>query len=208
MTTTTATAKLRFIPETGQPVTVVVNGTEVTAKWTNGAGWTVMARRDGYTIHANTQPDERIAVDLFNQLVEQYENETAEVTTEVEQPAPVAAPIEMPAPVKLAPAAKGTQTKVSDPGHTVLALADSATDGIVRRGGKPGEATVKQIDALAKRGYLTRILDETGRYGARQYVIGGQITAKGMAKLAELTKAETEAARLAAAIAGTYSYAA
>jgi hypothetical protein len=191
MTTTTATAKLRFIPQDGKPVTVVVNGTAISAKWTNGAGWTVMARRDGYTIHANTQPVERIAVDLFNQLVEQHG------ATDGEQPAPVE-PVTAAEPVKLPAAAKGSQTKVSDPQHVALAVA--ALNGRVNRGGQPGEFNVRVLTALARRGYL-RLTYQEGRSDSRQIVTGGTLTNPGRIRLDQLTadeRAEAEkAARLA-----------
>lgn len=192
MTTTTAAAEaLRFIPAAG--ITAAVAETTVQAFWVNGAGWKVQVRKDGLTVHSTLVRHEHEAVAEFNALV---------AKAEAEQPA------EAPAPVKLPAASKGKATKVSDPGHTVLAIAASATDGIVRRGGKPGEATVKQINALAKRGYLALVHDETGRYGARRYVIGGRITASGQRRLAELTKADADAAQQADAIATVYSFAA
>ncbi len=139
MTTTTATAKLRFIPEDGKPVTVVVNGTEVSAKWTNGAGWTVMARRDGLTIHANTQPVEHIAVALFNQLVEQYEAETT---------APADA-----STVKLT-APKGGATKMSPAEVIVIGQALDST-GRIRRGRGVASASIDMLIAMARRGFIT-----------------------------------------------------
>lgn len=101
----------------------------------------------------------------------------------------------------LAPAAKGVQTKVSDPGHTALVIAEM--NGLVERGGKPGQYSVRVLTALAKRRYLT-LTYETGRRDARKVVIGGTISASGRVRLGQLTAAERAAAdfdaRLAAAL--------
>jgi hypothetical protein len=182
MTQNATTAAPRFIPATG--LTAEIDGTTVQAFWVNGAGWTVQARRDGVTIHANTQPVEHIAVALFNQLVEQYEAETAE----------------QPAKVEAIPGNVGTMQRVSDPAHTVLALAATDPAGIVRQGGGLGYATRPQIRSLGNKGYLT-VHYEKDRSDARQVIDHGVITAKGRKRLAELTKADAEAARLNAALA-------
>lgn len=111
-----------------------------------------------------------------------------------------------PAPVRTLPApAKGTQTKVSDPAHTILAVA--ATAGFVRRGGQPGQGDVRLLTSLAKRGYLT-LAYETGRSDLRKVVVGATITRAGRIRLAELTAADREAAERAAAIAHVLAYAA
>jgi hypothetical protein len=108
------------------------------------------------------------------------------------------APVE-PAPA-LAPAAKGTQTAVSDPGHTALVVA--AMNGRVERGGKEGQVGVKTLTAMAKRGYL-QLTYETGRRDARKVVTGGTLTGPGRIRLAQLTCAEREAAEFAARLAAT-----
>jgi len=189
MTQTTATAKLRFIPETGSARTVV-NGTEISVMWMNGAGWKVQARKDGLTVHSTLVQHEHKAVEAFNALVAEAE------TAEVEQPAA------QPAEVKPIPGNVGRTMRVSDPAHTVLALAVTDPDGIVRQGGGLGYATRTQIRSLAKRGYLTEIY-ETGRNDARLVIAAGRITDKGRRRLAEITKADAEAARIADAIART-----
>lgn len=97
---------------------------------------------------------------------------------------------------KLAPAAKGTQTQVSDPGHTALAVAE--LNGFIARGGQPGQASVTLINSLAKRGYLKRT---TEMQGLRQVVTGATITHAGRIRLGQLTAEDREAARIAAAVA-------
>ncbi len=188
MTTTTATAKLRFIPAEG--ITRVVGNVEIRSHFVNGAGWTVQIRRAGAFESAQMHRHEHLAVDAINALVEQYEAETAEV----EAPA---APV---AEVKPIAGNHGTTMRVSDPSHTVLALAATNPAGIVEQGGNLGQATRPQIRSLAKKGYLTEIY-ETGRSDARKVIVAGRITAKGRRRLAELTAADTEAARINAAIA-------
>lgn len=200
-TSTTAT-RIYTIPNNG--LVTVIGDTTVETRPHSHAGFLVQVRR-GARFDAELSSRHNFEDDAIRAYQAVIAKVEAEQAAEVEAPV---APIVTAPVVKLPTAAKGTQTRVSDPGHTVLALAANATDGTVRRGGKPGQATVKQINALASRGYLILVHDETGRYGARKYVIGGRITASGQHKLAELTAAETAAARLDAAIAGTYAYAA
>ncbi len=80
-----------------------------------------------------------------------------------------------PTEVKLAPAAKGTATKITDAGVRVL---DDALHqgGHIKRGGHDGEATEPQLKALAKRGLLTLDIQLHGR---RKYTAGGTITRAG-----------------------------
>ncbi len=188
MTTTTATAKLRFIPAEGYRTTV--GNVEIRSHFVNGAGWTVQIRRNGAFESAQMHAHEHLAVDAINTLLAELET-----LAEAEQPTEAPAPV-----VKLPAAAKGTQTKVSDPGHTALAIAASNDEGIVKQGGGLGEATRPQIRSLAKRGYLIEIY-ETDRSDARKVIEAGRITAKGLARLADLTKAEREAAEKAARLA-------
>ncbi|GGM52452.1 hypothetical protein ACFFX1_55565 [Dactylosporangium sucinum] len=116
-----------------------------------------------------------------------------------------AAPVD-PAPaasaVRLGPAAKGTQTKVSDPGHTALAVAELT--GSVARGGHAGQASIKVLTALAKRGYL-QLTYQAGRRDARKVVTGGVLTNAGRIRLAQLTTDEREAAEHAARLATALS---
>lgn len=105
-----------------------------------------------------------------------------------------------PAPVIAIPGNVGTHMRVSDPGHVVLAIAATAADGIVEQGGHLGQATRPQLRSLTAKGYLTLIY-QTGRRDARQVIVAGRITDKGRARLAELTAADRETARIAAAIA-------
>lgn len=100
--------------------------------------------------------------------------------------------------VKLQPAAKGTQTKVSNPATAVLAVA--AANGLVERGGQPGQASVAQLNGLARRGYLTLVY-EAGRSDLRRVVVAGRITNAGRTRLVELVAAERAAAEHAAALA-------
>lgn len=182
MTATTTTAAPRFIPAQG--LTHLSGATKVEAFWVNGAGWKVQARRDGLTIISQLHQHEHQAVEAYNRLVAEH--------------TPVVVPVST-APT-LTPAAKGTQTKVSDPAHTALAVA--ALNGAVQRGGQPGQASIKLINSLAKRGYVTRtvVMD-----GLRKIVTGAVITPAGQRRLAELTKADRDtaarAARIAAALA-------
>lgn len=175
--TTTATP-IYTIPADG--LTAVIGDVEIHAFQTPQAGCLVQVRIDGRIVRDlcsghNLQSQ---AIAAYRALVERFEAEAA--------------------PTKLQPAASGTQTKVSDPGHTVLAVA--ALNGIVHRGGQPGEATVIQLKALAKRGYLT-LVHETGRDDLRKVVIGGRITRAGRIRLAELTADERESAATAAKLA-------
>jgi hypothetical protein len=176
MTQETPTAPARFIPATG--LTATVNGTTVQAFWVNGAGWKVQTRRDGATITSQLHQHEHQAVAAFNTLVAES----------------VPAPVE-PAPVRLTPVAKGTQTKVTDPQHTALAVASVV--GRVERGGKVGQASVRTLTALAKRGLLT-LTYEQDRPDARKVVTGGVITSPGRTRLAQLTAADRELAEYAA----------
>lgn len=159
--------------------THLVGDREISVMHVGAGGCTVQVRDAGRTTSSKWFQFESQAVRHYAELVE-------------------ANPIVAPAPAKLQPAASGTQTKVSDPGHTVLAVA--ALNGIVYRGGQPGEATVAQLKALVKRGYLD-LTYETGRNDLRKVVVGGRITRVGMVRLAELTADEREAAEAAAKLA-------
>lgn len=194
--TSTATQTIRSIPNNG--LVTVIGDTVIEVRPHSHVGYLIQVRVAGtHSAELSSRHDHSDdAIRAYQAVIAQVEAEQAPAEVEAPAAQPVTAPV-----VKLAPAAKGTQTKVTDPGHTVLAIAASSTGGLVHRGGQPGQASIKQIDALAKRGYLTRVLDETGRYGARQYVIAGRITRAGIARLAELTAADTHAARIDAALA-------
>jgi hypothetical protein len=183
MTHNALAEKARFIPATG--LRSQVGTVEISAFWVNAAGYTVQVRRDGLTIASQMHRHEHLAVDAFNTAVEQAEAETpAETAT-----APV---------VKLPAAAKGTTTKVSDPGHTTLAIAHLT--GRIERGGKPGQAPIGVLNALAKRGHL-HLTYQTGRSDARKVVTGGTITHAGRVALDKLTAEDRAAAELAAKLA-------
>ncbi len=84
----------------------------------------------------------------------------------------------VPAPraeVKLAPAAKSTQTKVSDPGLQALDYAIAA-GGYIRRGGHEGEASVTLLKSLAKRGHVAL---DVQLHGRRKVVAGATVTRAG-----------------------------
>lgn len=192
-TTTAATQTIRSIPAQGAKAAVV--NQEFTAFWVNGAGWKVQVSDGTHTTYSNTHRHEHQAVAEYNELV---------AKAEAEQPVEASAPIE-PLPIQPIPASTGTTQRVSDPSHTVLALAATAHDGIVEQGGKLGQATVTQLRSLANKGYLTLF----PKKGGTPYSIGGgRITEKGRKRLAEITKADAEAARHADALATVYSYAA
>lgn len=55
---------------------------------------------------------------------------------------------------RLTPAAKGTQTKISDPQIALVGWALAYTSGHIGRGSGDGKATVRQLFALARRGFL------------------------------------------------------
>lgn len=178
MTQNAVAEKPLTIPAEG--LTVRVGDAEVRAFYVNAAGYKVQVRINGahrpelgglYTFDTD-------AVSAFNALV-----------AHLETPAGVA-PV-----VKLGAVAKGTATKVSDPGHTALAIAH--LNGRVERGGKPGQYNVRVLTALAKRGLL-KLTYEEGRSDARKVVTGGVLTGAGRVRLDQLTQDEREAAEYAA----------
>lgn len=159
--------------------THLVGDREISVMHVGAGGCTVQVRDAGRATSSKWFQFESQAVRHYAELVE-------------------ANPVPVEAPVKLAPAAKGTATKVSDPQHTVLAIA--ALTGTVHQGGQPGQATVAQLRSLARRGYM-ELIHEIGRTDLRQVVTGGHITHAGRTRLAELTAADTEAAEREALIA-------
>jgi hypothetical protein len=182
MTQTTTTAPITTIPAAGLVHTA--GDVEIRAMYVNGAGYKIMARRDGDLIASQLHTFETEALAAIGNLIAEHTPARAEST-----------------PVRLAPAAKGTATKVSDPQHTALAVA--AFCGSVQRGGHEGQASVKTLTAMARRGYL-QLTYQTGRRDARKVVTGGTITGPGRTRLAELTAADRElaayTARLQAAL--------
>jgi hypothetical protein len=104
--------------------------------------------------------------------------------------------------VRLAPVAKGTTTKVTDPQHTALVVAEMT--GRVERGGKTGQVSVRVLTALAKRGYLELVYQV--RTDARKVPIAGRITGPGRIRLAELTAADRETAEYAARLAANLTF--
>ncbi|GAA0719282.1 hypothetical protein Drose_05615 [Dactylosporangium roseum] len=155
------------------------------------AGFRIEARRNDFIAPelCSTHTFEVDARRVWAALLEQYPASPAPEPT----PAAPAIPAQ-----RLAPVAKGRQTKVSDPGHTALAVAEMY--GRVERGGKAGQASVKVLTALAKRGYLA-LTYQTGRRDARRVVTGGTITGPGRTRLNQLTAAEREVAEHAARLA-------
>ncbi len=88
--------------------------------------------------------------------------------------------------VKLAPPAASTATKVSDPG--LLALMYAVCDGgYIRRGGHEGEASVKVLGALAKRGHVDL---DVRLHGRRKWIAGARITRNGRIALLRETGAD------------------
>jgi hypothetical protein len=133
MTTTTATAKLRFIPTEGYRTTV---GTvEIRSYFVAGVGWTVQIRRNGAFESAQMHAHEHQAVDVINTLV--AELETAEA----------------PAPVKLSTPKSGA-TKMSPAEVIVLGEALDST-GHIRRGRGVASADLASLKAMARRGFVT-----------------------------------------------------
>lgn len=185
MTNTTTAAKVYAIPAQG--LRHEAGDLVLTVTPTPQAGYRIHARRNGATDPAlcSGHTFEVNALRVWNALVAEH----APAPIEPTPAAPVA---------KLAPVAKGTATKVSDPQHTALVVAE--INGRVERGGKVGQASVKVLTALAKRGYLT-LAYEQGRRDARRVVTGGVITPAGCIRLAQLTDAEREAAEHAARLA-------
>lgn len=177
MTHTTTTAQPLTIPAAGLR-TELADGTVVTATYVNGAGYKVMARRNGNLVASQLHTFETAALRAVEALIAEHTPAQAETPT-----------------ARLAPVAKGTATKVTDPQHTALAVA--ALCGSVQRGGHEGQASVKTLTAMAKRGYL-QLTYETGRRDARKVVTGGTITGAGRTRLAELTAADRETAEYAA----------
>jgi hypothetical protein len=95
--------------------------------------------------------------------------------------------------------ARGTQLAVSDPQHLAL-TAGALASGYVNRGGRPGDASITTLYAMAKRHFVTLVHESDGR---RLSVVGARLTPLGYRRLAELDEAASQAARLARIIAGT-----
>ncbi len=87
--------------------------------------------------------------------------------------------------VKLAPPAQSTATKVSDPGLLALQHAVYA-GGYIARGGHDGEAPVKVLQALAKRGHVDL---DVQLHGRRKVIAGARITRAGRIVLLRATGA-------------------
>jgi hypothetical protein len=154
------------------------------------AGYLIQGRRNG-----------AIATDLCSQHNTDWDALQAWKRLVAEHTAPGPTPA-APA-VKLAAVAKGAQTKVTDPQHTALAVA--AFCGRVERGGHEGQASVKTLTALAKRGHLD-LTYQQGRRDARRVVTGGTITGPGRTRLAQLTAADRELAEYAARLAANLAF--
>jgi hypothetical protein len=184
MTQATTSASITTIPAAGLVDTA--GNVVITALYVSGAGYKVMARRGGNLIASHLRTFETDALRLIEELKAEHAPATAE-----------------PAPVRLAPAAKGTQTEVTDPQHTALAVASVA--GRVERGGKVGQASVRTLTALAKRGLLT-LTYEQGRPDARKVVTGGVITSPGRTRLAQLTAADRGLAEYTARLAANLAF--
>jgi hypothetical protein len=58
-------------------------------------------------------------------------------------------------PLKLAPAAKGTTTTMTDPERDVIVYATTTGDGTIRRGRGYGAADLLMMQAMARRGFVT-----------------------------------------------------
>jgi hypothetical protein len=182
--TQTTTAQPLTIPATGLVHTA--GDVTIRAYYVNAAGYKVEARRDGQLIASQLHTFETDALQAVAALIAEHTPAAAEPTT-----------------VKLAPVAKGTATKVSDPQHTALGVA--AINGRVERGGKPGQYSVKVLTALAKRGLLD-LTYQTGRRDARKVVTGGTLTGAGRIRLAQLTADERDAAEQAARLAAALTF--
>ncbi|GAA2347446.1 hypothetical protein [Dactylosporangium salmoneum] len=189
MTQTTTAAKIYEIPAEG--LTAQVGDVTVKAFWVNGAGFKVEARRGRDLIASSLHTFDTHAIPVYEALV-------AEHTPAPVEPAPAAEVIPAAPVVRLAAAAKGTATKVTDPQHTALVIA--LMNGRVERGGKEGQFNVRVLTALAKRGYLD-LTYQAGRRDARKVVTGGTITPAGRTRLDQLTAAERQAAERAARLA-------
>jgi plastocyanin len=193
--TSTATAnRIYSVPNAG--LVHVIGEVEITLNPHTYAGFLLRGSRNG--VHApdlcgqfNHSDD---AIRAFTAAIARVEAEQVEAAAE--KPAKV----EAPATVHAIPGNVGTMQRVSDPAHTVLALAATHPAGIVEQGGKLGQATRTQIRSLARKGYLVEIYEQ-GRNDARKVIEAGRITAKGRKRLAELTAADSDAARLNAALA-------
>lgn len=96
--------------------------------------------------------------------------------------------------VILAPAAKGTTTKVTDPGLHALDTALLA-GGWIGRGGHEGQAPEPVLKALAKRGHLELTIRMDGR---RKVTTGGTITRAGRIAWVRANNLHTIAYTLAA----------
>jgi hypothetical protein len=99
--TQTTTAQPLTIPATGLVHTA--GDVTIRAYYVNAAGYKVEARRDGQLIASQLHTFETDALQAVAALIAEHTPAAAEPTT-----------------VKLAPVAKGTATKVSDPQHTAL----------------------------------------------------------------------------------------
>lgn len=177
---------------TNQPLTIPAAGlraelgaTVVTAFWVNGAGYKLMVRTNGLLVASTLYRTDTEAIAVYNALVAEH----APVRVET-------------AAVRLAPAAKGTATKVTDPQHTALVVAEMT--GRVERGGKTGQVSVRVLTALAKRGYLDLVYQV--RTDARKVPIAGRITGPGRIRLAELTATDRETAEYAARLAANLTF--
>ncbi len=164
-------AELAFaIPGTTYVVTVVNNSRGATPIWkvctTVGNGFQV----DAYTM---TYADEHLARAEARRLCREFH---AHLVHGAARPATLdetrnarlaeAAPV-----VKLAPAAKGTTTKVSDAGLAAMEIA--IFTGYVKRGGHEGEAPINVLNARARRDHLELDVEMDGR---RKVVKGARIT--------------------------------
>lgn len=169
-----------------QPLTIPAQGLRaelgnvvITALYINGAGYKVMARRDGNVIVSQLHTFETDALAAVHTLIAEH------------APAPVEPAVER--PTVAIPGNVGTRMRVSDPAHFVLAVAATNPNGIVEQGGKLGQATRPQLRSLANKGYL-ELIHETGRRDARKVIVAGRITSRGRRRLAELTAADRELA--------------
>lgn len=82
--------------------------------------------------------------------------------------------------IRLFSAAKGTQTKISESQKRILTAAVRSGGYIRRKRDSCGEATVTQLTALARRGYIDLDVRMDGR---RKIVVGGDITPAGYTAL-------------------------
>lgn len=78
--------------------------------------------------------------------------------------------------IRLFSAAKGTQIKISESQRRLLTAAVRSGGYIRRKRDSCGEATVTQLTALARRGYIDLDIVVNGR---RKIIVGGEITSAG-----------------------------